>query len=92
MSKRVRLVALFVLVAAAGAWLGAQEQPTASSTQEFWIQRAPGGKGYVPPNKPHTKLSDLKVKYKGQRSWKETVVKDGESQADYVCPWLQAPR
>ncbi len=53
MSKRVRLVALFVLVAAASAWLGAQEQPTAKPTQEFWIQRAPGGKGYVPPNKPH---------------------------------------
>ena len=81
MSKRVRLVALFVLVAAAGARLGAQEQPT---TQEFWIQRAPGGKGYVPPNKPHTKLSDMKAKHKGQSSWRETAVKDGEAQADYV--------
>ena len=84
MSRRVRLIALFVLVAAAGAWLGAQEQPPASTTQEFWIQRAPGGKGYVPPNKPHTKLSDMKAKHKGQSSWRETAVKDGESQADYV--------
>ncbi len=84
MSQRVRLIALFVLVAAAGAWLGAQEQPAASSTQEFWIQRAPGGKGYVPPNKPHTKLSDMKAKHKGQSSWRETAVKDGEAQADYV--------
>ena len=80
MSKRVRSVVLFVLVASATAWLGAQEQPTAKpTTQEFWIQRVAGGKGYVPPNKPHTKLSDLKAKYKGQGSWKETVVKDGES-------------
>jgi mannose-6-phosphate isomerase-like protein (cupin superfamily) len=85
MSKRVRLVALFVLVAAASAWLGAQEQPPARPTQEFWIQRAPGGKGYLPPNKPHTKLSDLKAKYKGQSSWRETVVRDGESLADYVA-------
>jgi mannose-6-phosphate isomerase-like protein (cupin superfamily) len=77
------LVALSVLVAAAGAWLGAQEQP-APKTQEFWIQRAPGGKGYVPPNKPHTKLADVKAKHKGQSSWRETAVKDGESLADYV--------
>jgi mannose-6-phosphate isomerase-like protein (cupin superfamily) len=83
MRIRVRLVALFVLVAAAGAWLGAQEQP-APKTQEFWIQRAPGGKGYVPPNKPHTKLADVKAKHKGQSSWREAAVKDGESLADYV--------
>ncbi len=84
MSKRVRLVALSVLVVAAGAWLGAQEQPTAKPTQEFWIQRAPGGKGYVAPNKPHHKISDVKAKHKGQATWRETVVKDGESIAEYV--------
>jgi uncharacterized RmlC-like cupin family protein len=84
MSKRVRWVAVFVLIAAAGAWVGAQEQPPANATQEFWIQRAAGDKAYVPPNKPHPKLSDLKAKYKGQSSWKVTVLKDGESQADYI--------
>ena len=84
MSKRVRLIALSVVVAASGAWLGAQEQPATKGPQEFWIQRAPGGKGYVPPNKPHTKISDVKAKHKGQTSWREPVVKDGESLADYV--------
>ena len=83
MSKRVRLVALFVLVVAAGAWLGAQEQ-TPAKTQEFWIQRAPGGKGYVAPNKPHHKISEVKAKHKGQPNWRETVVKDGEATAEYV--------
>jgi mannose-6-phosphate isomerase-like protein (cupin superfamily) len=93
MIKRVRSVALLVLVVAAGAWLGAQEQQPASATQEFWIQRVSGGKGYVPPNKPHTKLSDLKAKHKGQSSWKETVVKDGESIADYtsMAPGTKVP-
>ena len=44
MSKRVGLIAVSVLVAAAGAWLGAQEQPAAMpTTQEFWVQRTPGG-------------------------------------------------
>jgi mannose-6-phosphate isomerase-like protein (cupin superfamily) len=84
MSKRVGLVALLVLVTTAGAWLGAQEQPTAKPTQEFWIQRAPGGKGYVAPNKPHHKIADVKARHKGQTTWRETVVKDGESIAEYV--------
>ena len=84
MSKRIRLVALFVLVAAAGAWLGAQEQAAAPATQEFWIQRAPGGKALVPPNKHHTKISDVKAKHKGQSSWRETAIRDGEAHTDYV--------
>ena len=83
MSKRVGLVAVSVLVAAAGTWLGAQEHP-AAKTQEFWIQRAAGGKGYVAPNKPHHKISDVKARHKGQTAWRETVVKDGEAIAEYV--------
>ena len=82
--RSARWVVLVVFAAVAGTWLGAQEQPTAKPTQEFWIQRVPGGKGYVPPHKPHTKLSDVKAKHKGQSTWKETIIKDGESQADYV--------
>ena len=78
------LVLALSLVAASGAWLGAQEQAATKGTQEFWIQRAPGGTGYVPPNKPHTRISDVKAKHKGQTSWREPVVKDGESLADYV--------
>ncbi len=79
MSARVRTVTLFVFLIAS-TWLGAQEAPK----QEFWVQRIKGGAAYVPPNKPHTRLADLKAKYKNQAAWRETVVKDGESQADYV--------
>src|SRR5687767_4928201 len=83
MSRRVRLVAFLVLVAVAGSWLGAQEQPPAR-TQEFWIQRAAGGKAMAAPNKHHHKISDVKAKHKGQPNWRETVVKDGEATAEYV--------
>ena len=78
MSARVRSVTLVVFLIAS-TWLGAQEAPK----QEFWVQKVKTI-AYVPPNKPHTKLSDLKAKYKNQANWKETVLKDGESQADYV--------
>ena len=78
MSARLRSVTLFVFLVAS-TWVGAQEAPK----QEFWVQKVKTV-AYAPPNKPHTKLSDLKAKYKGQANWKETVLKDGESRADYV--------
>ena len=85
MSTRVQWVALFVVVAAASAWLGAQEQPAAKpTTQEFWVQRTPGGEKLVAPNKHHHKISDVKAKHKGQTNWRETAVKDGEAIAEYV--------
>ena len=83
-------VATFLMLSTASIWLGAQEAPSTGQAgaktparQEFWIQKV-RETAYVPPHKPHTRLADLKAKYKGQGSWKETVVKDGESQADYV--------
>jgi len=78
MSIRVRFVT-FLLVIAGSVWIGAQEAP---KRQEFWVQKIKETV-YVPPNKPLTRLADLKAKYKGQATWKETVLKDGESQADY---------
>ena len=78
MSARVRNSTLVVFLIAS-TWVGAQEAPK----QEFWVQKVKTV-AYVPPNKPHTKLSDLKAKYKNQANWKETVVKDTESQADYT--------
>ena len=91
MSKRVRLVALFVLVAAAGAWLGAQEQPTAKPPQEFWIQRAPGGKGYVAPNKPHHKTFGHEGQTQGPEIRGEKRSSRTVSPWPTTCPWLQAP-
>ncbi len=79
MSARVLSVTLVVFLVAS-TWLGAQEAP---KQQEFWVQKVKTV-AYVPPNKPHTKLADLKAKYKNQANWKETVLKDGESQADYL--------
>ena len=66
MSARLQSVTLLVFLIAS-TWLGAQEAPK----QEFWIQRIKGGAPYVPPNKPHTRLSDVKAKHKGQPAWRE---------------------
>lgn len=44
----------------------------------------PNPTNYVPPNKPHTKLSLLMAEHKGQANWRETIVSDELLHADYV--------
>src|SRR5688572_30047744 len=80
MSARVPSVTLFVFLIAS-TWAAAQEAP---KQQEFWVQRIKGGAPYVPPNKPHTKIADVKAKHKNQATWKEAILRDKESHADYV--------
>lgn len=56
---------------------------------------APKGKSdYIPPHKPHTKLSDLKQKHHGQDSWRETIVDDEHLRSDYIYakPGTKQPR
>jgi mannose-6-phosphate isomerase-like protein (cupin superfamily) len=38
---------------------------------------------FIPPNKPLTRLADLKKKHAGQANWKEMAVRDKELQAEY---------
>ncbi|MCW5982585.1 MAG: cupin domain-containing protein [Bryobacteraceae bacterium] len=50
--------------------------------------------GYTPPHKPHTKLSDLKQKHQGEKSWREVVVDDEHLRSEYlfVPPGTKQPR
>jgi mannose-6-phosphate isomerase-like protein (cupin superfamily) len=48
----------------------------------WWVEKTKGGV-YVPPNKPLTKLSDLKARHAGQTNWTELIMKDPEHQAEY---------
>lgn len=67
---------------AAGEGRGGRGGRQAGPPQYYWVQKTKGGV-FVPPNKPITRLADLKAKHKGQATWKETVVRDLEIQADY---------
>jgi len=40
--------------------------------------------GWVAPNKPIWKLSELLSKHKGEQNWTETVVSDTSLHADYI--------
>jgi mannose-6-phosphate isomerase-like protein (cupin superfamily) len=39
---------------------------------------------WIPPNKPHTKLSEVKAKHKGKNDWREVIVSDDHLHAEYV--------
>src|SRR5688572_27309869 len=62
--------------------------------QVFWAPKPTTPNPYVPPHKPHTRLSDLKSKYKGQANWRELVVDDDYLRAEYIssAPGDKVPR
>src|SRR5258706_8817769 len=49
---------------------------------------------WVAPNKPLTKLSDLRAKHSGESNWTETVVNDLLFHGDYIsmAPGVKTPR
>lgn len=89
MRSSVQLLSTLV-AGGACAWLtvvpvasqGAPQPGRGGGGQQYWVQKTKGGV-YLPPNKPLTRLADLKAKYKGRPSWNEVVVKDSELQAEY---------
>ena len=48
-----------------------------------WAPKAAPFK-FVPPNKPHTRLAEVKAKHKGQANWREEIVSDNLLHSDYV--------
>ena len=78
---KVNLNTVFVLSAACLAGiplLPAQGGPAAS----YWVEKTRGGV-YVPPNRPLTRLADLKARHAGETNWTELIMKDPEHQAEY---------
>ncbi len=49
---------------------------------------------FVAPNKPLTRLADLRAKHAGEKSWTETVVSDNLFHGDYISmgPGEKTPR
>ena len=90
MSMKMKMAIWAVLI---GSFLGqlSAQQPAPAGGQggrggtpatSYWVEKTKGGV-YVPPNKPLTKLADLKAKHAGQNNWTELIMKDPEHQAEY---------
>ncbi len=53
--------------------------------EEFsWALKPTALTKYAPPNKPITKLADLKAKHAGQSEWREVVVDDDHLHTEYI--------
>jgi mannose-6-phosphate isomerase-like protein (cupin superfamily) len=61
-------------------WAGAQQRPR---EEPSWAPKYEPGM-YPPGHKPHTKLADLKAKYKGKSDWREQIVKDDHLDSVYI--------
>jgi mannose-6-phosphate isomerase-like protein (cupin superfamily) len=56
--------------------------PLAAAAQTFY---APKGKTkYEPPHKPHTRLTELKARHQGKKSWRELIVDDRHLRSEYI--------
>ena len=76
--KRLSVIAIAVL--AMVGWAVAQQQ---SNEQPSWAPKYEPGK-YPPGHKPHTKIAELRAKYKGKADWRETIVNDDYFKAEYI--------
>ena len=76
----------------AGSCLGVltAQQGGRGPAQTWWVAETKGVV-YIPPNKPLTRLADLKAMRAGQTNWTEVVVKDPEHEASPVS-WTAVPR
>ncbi len=59
-----------------------------------WAQKPIKPEGWIAPNKPVWRLSEILAAHKGQADWTEPIVRDGFLQADYVSmgPGEKTPR
>jgi mannose-6-phosphate isomerase-like protein (cupin superfamily) len=56
-----------------------------SREEPSWAPKPEQPSKWIPPNKPHTKLSDIKAKHKGKTDWQEVIVDDDHLHAEYVA-------
>lgn len=79
--SRVKISLLTASAALSIALVYAQQKTTEAPS---WAPKPAALTKYVPPNKPHTKLADVKAKHKGEANWREPIVRDKTLFADYV--------
>ncbi len=82
MKKTISMTAIFALALA-----------VSGPAQELWAPKGTPAK-YVPPHKPHTKLSELKAKHAAHAEWRELIVDDEHLRSEYIQmrPGAKTPR
>jgi len=85
MRKLLIAAVIGVLIGCASQVMAQQAPPAPRPLPTMaWAPKPIKTPGYVPPQKPWVKLSDLKATHKGQSNWREVLVDDGRLMAEYV--------
>lgn len=80
-----RMTSRLILTLAVFGWVGVLEAQDASPVPTAaWAPKPTQTPGYMPPQKPWVKLSELKARHKGETNWRELIVDDGRLTAEYV--------
>jgi quercetin dioxygenase-like cupin family protein len=77
--------ALLTTAAAAFALAGVRAIAQQPAPSLVWAPRPVVLPKYTAPMKPHVRLADLKARHKGEAAWRELLVDDGHSRAEYVA-------
>ena len=83
--RRIVTVAIVGVIAGC-AFTAFAQQPAAAPRPvptSVWAPKPTKTPGYVPPQKPWVKLTDLKTRHKGEANWRELLVDDGRLTAEY---------
>lgn len=56
-----------------------------ANEEPSWAPKPLSPTKYVSPHKPHTKLTEVKAKHKGEANWRELVVDDDHLHGEYVA-------
>jgi mannose-6-phosphate isomerase-like protein (cupin superfamily) len=62
--------------------------------EDFWAPKSTAKSKYVPPQRPHTKIAELKAKHQGEKAWRELIVDDKDLRSEYIyaAPGAKTPR
>src|SRR5262249_11088161 len=84
MGIRPSSVVALAIVSLCEMLLSAQTPASRPVPSEAWALKPIVPPGYSPPQKPWTKVADLRAKHEGQRDWRETLVDDGRLTGEYI--------
>ncbi|PYR58137.1 MAG: hypothetical protein DMF91_17830, partial [Acidobacteria bacterium] len=87
-------VGLFSTLPARPAVVHGQQAEGGGDRMEVWAPLPAKGSPFIPPNKPLTKLTALRVKHKAEQTWAETIVSDNLFHGAYIsmAPGEKTPR
>src|SRR5262245_25237013 len=85
---------LIALLAGAAIALVSLSYAQRQSETPSWAPKPVQPTKYVPPQKPHTKIAEVKAAHAGQKDWRQLVVDDDHLRAEYIgsSPGSKTPR